>query len=39
MVCKYQIFIFVALQIRMPGFENFNNGQKLTIVSFVSYFS
>ena len=38
-VCKHQNFVFVALQVVMLGFKSFNNSQKLTIVSFVPYFS
>ena len=32
---KYKNFIFTIFQIMLPYFESFNNGQKLTVVSFI----
>ena len=39
MVDKYQNVVIAVFQIMTPGFESFNNGQKLTIVSFIPHFN
>ena len=36
---KNENLIFLAFQIVPPGFKNFNNRQKLIIMSFVLYFN
>lgn len=35
---KYKNFVFPAVSVMLPCFEGFNNSQKLTIISLVSYF-
>ena len=39
MICKHEKFMLTAFWIMLTGFRCFNNGQQLTVMSFVTYFS